>query len=157
MAAKKAKKAAPKRAARKSVKKQIAPIKPEVLYMGISNPVDVRRSILECARDMVHFLQMFEKFRVIREEKKEAAAILKKQIKELNTLVNKFKAALPKTNIRTGIKKPKTEFEAPIEKHEEKAAEKAQESNSEIPEINMDDIEALEAELHEIEDKLNFL
>ncbi len=157
MAAKKAKKTAPKKAARKNVKRLVAPIKSEVLYMGISNPVDVRRSILECARDMVHFLQMFEKFRVIREEKKEATVILKKQIKELNTLINKFKAALPKTNIRTGIKKPKIEFEAPAEKHEEKAAEKAQENSSEIPDINVDDIEALEAELHEIEDKLNFL
>lgn len=156
MAAKKAKRAAPKKAARKSMK--TAPVKPEVLYMGISNPVDVRRNILECARDMVHFLQMFEKFRIIREEKKEAAVILKKQIKELNTLINKFKAALPKTTVRTGIKKPKIELEeAPVERHEEKAAEKPQEGSSEIPEIKMDDIEALEAELHEIEDKLNFL
>jgi hypothetical protein len=151
MAAKnKPKIAAPKR--RKT--KVIVQDKEELYYMGISNPIEVRRTILECARDMVHFLQLFEKFRIIREEKKEAIKILKKQIKDINGLTNQLKTALPKVSVRAAeTKKEKLEI-----KHEPlDQKETAEAPRKEMPDLTVDDIEALEKELREIEEKLNFL
>lgn len=159
-AKKKAKKKATKRKRvkkKKVVKRRKAkklPEKAEVYYMGIPNPVEIRKNILESARDMVQFLQMFEKFRIIREEKKQASALLKKHVRELTTLTNKIKTMLPKTSLRTKSKKIEPEK---IEKVETIEALKEAPQKSELPDIDVDDIEELETELRDIEDKLNFL
>ncbi|MBS3112651.1 hypothetical protein J4418_01025 [Candidatus Woesearchaeota archaeon] len=144
----------PKKTIRKTENVSFA--KEEIFYMGISNPIEIRRNILESARDMVQFLQMFEKFRIIREEKKQATLILKKQIKDLNIITNKLKARLPKASMRYKTEKEKTPEPAIIEN---KKVEITKETpiRSEMPDIDINDIEALETELKDIEDKLHFL
>lgn len=148
------KKAIKHKVIKKISNKKIVESKNEVFYMGISNPIEIRKNILESARDMVQFLQMFEKFRIIREEKKQATILLKKHIKELNILTNKLKVALPKTSFRT---KSKTEETPEIKEPQKIEIIEEEPKKSEIPDIDIDDIEALESELKEIEDKLNFL
>ena len=124
--------------------------------MGISNPIEVRRNVLESARDMVQFLQMFEKFRIIREEKKQATILLKKHVNELRILTNKLKTSLPKASMR--FRPEKEEMQKIEVKEDEKiVVVKEAQVKSEIPDIDIDDIEALETELRDIEDKLNFL
>jgi methionyl-tRNA synthetase len=145
---------------KKTTKKQSEP-QNNTLYMGIRNPVAIRKLILENARDMVHMLQMYEKFKLIREEKNEAIKLLKKEVTQLNTLITRLKKHLPKTNIK--IKKE------PKQKKEQKETTQTKTEQiplpntptkiptPEPPKIELDDIDALEAELKEIEDKLNFL
>ena len=133
--------------------RKVQPTEDQLFYMGIPNPIEVRRNILESARDMVHFLQLFERFRLIREEKKLASKLLRRHVKELTTLVNKLKAVLPKTSIRAKSKKEEMErIETPGKIKVIKEPE-----TSEIPDLSIDDIEALETELKAIEGKLNFL
>ncbi|MFA5141357.1 MAG: hypothetical protein WC471_00085 [Candidatus Woesearchaeota archaeon] len=144
------------KAVKRTVKrKALVEDKPELLYMGINNPIEIRRTVLECARDMVHFLQMFEKFRLIREEKKEAIRILKKEMKDLSTLMNKLKLIMPKASVRTEVHKEEVVKEA---KEAREGKPKAFEMpKQEMPDLTVDDIDALESELKEIEEKLNFL
>jgi len=134
----------------------------DTLYMAISKPIMVRKLVLESARDMVQFLQLFEKFKSVREQRSQATQKLKQELKALSNLINKLKQSLPKTSIHARNEARQDLIE---EIKPEKVSKKSlKQNNSKIPEpepfapeIEIDDIEMLERELREIEDKLNFL
>lgn len=105
-------------------------------YVGISNPNEIRREILETSREIVLILQNFEKFKLSRIKKLDHIEKLRRNIKEINDLVLRLKKALPVAKIR--IK--------PLE--EKKVVKKIYRGKS--PEI-----ENLEKELSAIESKLS--
>lgn len=74
--------------------------KEEGFFVGINNPIDVRRNILECSREMIKTLQSIEKIGVIRVEKVKRIQQLKTVARELDLLVTKLRNNLPKTHLR---------------------------------------------------------
>ncbi|RLE38656.1 hypothetical protein DRJ17_03285 [Candidatus Woesearchaeota archaeon] len=84
----------------------------DVVYVGIKDPVEIRRSILESSKDVVQLLQRYEKFKTVRKERQEEVDRLKQLISSISRDIAKLKASLPKTSLR--FKTP--EFEEKIEK-----------------------------------------
>jgi uncharacterized C2H2 Zn-finger protein len=74
-----------------------------LFYVGIRDPTEVHRMILECARDSIHLLQQHEKVKAIREEKIQTVVKLDMEVKQLRTLVNKLKVHFPVTKFHVNI------------------------------------------------------
>ena len=127
----------------------------EVFFVGVKEPLEIRRNLLESSREMVLLLQMYEKFRTVREEKKREMEKLREYVRDIALLASRLKRHLPKTKLRAlpldEIKKAERKIEqitvlAPEAKEEEKVVRK-----------ELTEIEKLEAELASIEMKLNQL
>ena len=88
----------------------------ETFYVGIKDPIEIRRSILESSKDIVQYLQRAERFKAIRAEKAEQLAKLKETVRELQSLVRKIRAALPRTKLRTSLYERKEKSEDRREK-----------------------------------------
>ena len=76
-------------------------------FVGINNPLDVRRNVLECSREMIQTLQTHEKIKKLREAKIKRTLQLKTVIRELDLLFSKLRTALPKTHLRAKVTEPK--------------------------------------------------
>lgn len=72
----------------------------EVFYVGVPTPADVRRTLLECSREAVQFLQRYEKLKAIRQEKMQAVQQLRSDVRELRSLMSNAKKLLPKTHLK---------------------------------------------------------
>ena len=110
-------------------------------FVGIEDPVEVRRNVLEASKKLVESLQRFEQFKEDRKRKEEYVENLKRIMADIGKLNTKLKNILPKTNIRIpqGLLK---EMEAkPV------IVEKAEKT----------DLGELDKELKDIEEKLNHL
>ena len=126
----------------------------DVFFVGIDDPVELRRTILESSKDLLQYLQRFEKFKQVRLEKQEELITLKGVTADLKKLMGKLKNTLPKTHIRA--RSPKKE------KPETKKAKKPKEpefAELEIPKEPetkkpVTDLEKLEHELGMIESRL---
>jgi proline dehydrogenase len=57
----------------------------EVYFIGIEDPVELRRNILESCKDLIEVLQMYEKFKETRELKKSYIERLKKDVKTISS------------------------------------------------------------------------
>src|SRR3989338_4757166 len=69
--------------------------KKHAYYAGLSEPIEVRKSILEASREVLQSLQQFDKFSAVRREKKQAIADLKSNVSEINRLFTELKSHLP--------------------------------------------------------------
>lgn len=122
--------------------------KEKAFYVGVKEPIDLRKNLLECSKIVVKSLQKYERFKDIRKKKIENIINLKGIIKEIKKLNNNLISKLPETKIKaerkekTTIPKGKKEVEGEI-------------SKTEIKKTN--ELEKLEAELSSIESKLNTL
>ena len=67
--------------------------KEEVYYVGVKDPIEIRRSLLESSREIVQYLQRSERFKGTRSEKAEELAKLKETMREINSLMRKLKTA----------------------------------------------------------------
>jgi len=139
---------------RKAAKKEEEPF-----FVGIPDPVEIRRSVLESSKDLLHYLSRFEKFKHVRNEKAEYIAKLKDVTAEITKMVNKLKMALPKTKLRAKLHGRERRLRT-IAAAEEKA-EKRKEKQARLkiekakpPRRPMTDLEKLEAELGAIESRL---
>ena len=128
----------------------------EVFYVGIRDPAEIRRSILESSKEMLQYLQRFEKFKEVRSEKESMIVQLKEDIKNIQNLVRKLKQGLPKSGVRAKThkvskKKAKAKKEKPakvVVEEEPVVEEKPKE---------MTELEKLEGELEDIEGRLTKL
>jgi DNA replicative helicase MCM subunit Mcm2 (Cdc46/Mcm family) len=124
------------------------PEKEKAFYVGVKEPIDLRKNLLECSKIVVKSLQKYEKFKDIRKKKIENIINLKGIIKEIKKLNNNLISKLPETKIKAERKerkivpKGKKEVEGEI-------------SKTEIKKTN--ELEKLEAELSSIESKLDTL
>ena len=75
----------------------------DVFYVGIRDPIDVRRSLLESARETIHFMKRYEKLKSIRTEKIQMLLKLDTEVKELRALLSKLKKMFPATKMHTTI------------------------------------------------------
>ncbi|MFH2019835.1 MAG: hypothetical protein ABIJ34_00320 [archaeon] len=78
----------------------------KTLFVGVYEPVDVRRNILEASKEIVGTLQTHEKLENLRKQKLVAYQQMKDLVSELDLLVGRLKKALPRSDMRKAIEKP---------------------------------------------------
>ncbi len=117
------------------------------LFIGIKDPVYVRRSLLECTKDIVQNLQKYEQFKKTREEKIKNIIELKHIFEEIDKLNADLKAEFPKANLKfDNVFERSSKEDKPKEQKPEKITKK-----------QLSEIEKLEEELSLIENRLNRL
>ncbi len=72
----------------------------QLYYVGISQPDSVRREIWGCTHDLVQFLEVYEKFKRLRDEKTKEIDLLRKNVAELKTLMNRLRRIFPKSKLK---------------------------------------------------------
>jgi hypothetical protein len=165
MAKKKKRKAARKGSKLKEqVMREPKPAEPQFMVQ-VNDTRVVRKDILESLKEVILFMQGYEKFRKIQEEKILIINNLKMDVKELHNLIDtKFKKVLPKGKLE-GInpQEPVKHKEVPVEHHSEVHA--AVPSHVEVqhhpvsaPVVHKpsatSELDALESQLKEIENQL---
>ncbi|MBS3128170.1 hypothetical protein J4410_03420 [Candidatus Woesearchaeota archaeon] len=129
------------------VKKKVDP-EGEMYYIGIKEPMEVRRELLMSSRGIIQTLKRYETFKTLREEKLNSVYELKRVMEEIAVLNRKLKRRLPASKIRM------------MELLQDKKAEQ-----KETPQIRVQErvkeektrLELLESELDKIENRLNEL
>ncbi|MBW2975916.1 hypothetical protein KY347_00560 [Candidatus Woesearchaeota archaeon] len=125
----------------------------DILFVEVNNPQEVRRDVLEPLKDIVEGLERFEKFKEVRANKVKIINNLRKNIKGISKLVSNLKSSLPKTNIKA-VKA--IEHRLP-EKKKIPVVEKKEIPQEEPKPQSVTELQKLEAELKEIENKLGAL
>ena len=124
--------------------------KPEYVIQ-ISEPKETRKDILEALRSLIMFMQGYEKFRTIQQEKLATFRQLSKQVKELDRLINqRLTNHLPFGDLKP-IKGKKMEEEMEKPELPEAEPQPALPKEMEAPE----GLNRLESELQEIENRTN--
>lgn len=116
-------------------------------YVNISDPVSVRRNILESSRSIIHALQDYEQLKSLRSEKLALMQNLDNVLKEISSLMSKIKAEIPNVP-QTKVKKTKAKETKKVKK--EIAVKK-----EEIVPKKKSALESLEEELNSIENQLS--
>jgi hypothetical protein len=126
----------------KSVRAGNAVKKEEVVFVGVNNPINLRRNVLGSSKEVIDCLKRYESLKIVRKEKLENIMRFKEDAKEVLNLISKLSLILPAV---------KVEGEKPIvlEKKEVIKEIKKPAPSSEI--------EKLQYELDDIESKLNAL
>jgi len=135
---------------KKPAKRVPAPVhhSPEPEFtVQIGDPKGLRKDILEGLREVIIFMQGYERFKAIQEDKVKAFGELRTDVRELTSLVDKLRRLVPKGNLRPlrGHTEAKPAVAEP-EVQEETAAAASEPEHNELDE--------LEEQLKEIEDQL---
>lgn len=69
-------------------------------YIGLHEPADLRREILESSKMMIHILQSQRKVDALRSEKEIAINDFRRIVKEINLMVSKIRKRLPRSKLR---------------------------------------------------------
>ena len=116
----------------------------EIFYVGVKDPRELRRSLLESTKDIVVFMKTYDNLKSFRLKKFDEMQKLKVLIEELSRLIAKLQRELPKTRLRV----------VPEEKGRKAKAAAKQKPK---PKVSASDVEKLELELNDIEQKLKSL
>ncbi len=79
-------------------------------FVGIYDPLDVRRNLLESSKEIIKSLQSYERLEKIREEKLRLYREMKRLSAELDLLVSKIKQNLPTSGLRRTLKSKQKSF-----------------------------------------------
>ncbi|MBW3019758.1 hypothetical protein KY334_00540 [Candidatus Woesearchaeota archaeon] len=110
-------------------------------YVGISNPVEIRRNILETSKEVINNLRVFEEIKEIRIEKFSLIEEYNAEVEELKKLMIKLKRIFPTTKISETVE-PKKVVKKVVKK---KSIEEPK------------DLSDFESELNQLEEKLNLM
>ena len=144
-------------AKRKVVKKDIEP----EYMVQVGEPKTLRKNILESLREVIIFMQSYEKFRQIQEEKVATFNQLKGDIKELSSLLdNKLKRHFPKGKLL--VSAPKREVQRIMTTLPENYKEEPEQEEERIvpppnvrtPTPAISELDELESQLKDIEGQL---
>ena len=137
----------------------------DVFYVGIREPGEIRRNLLESARESIHFLQRYEKLKALQEQKYQTILHLDAEVKELKSLVSKLRKSFPTAKSQVKLPKYKPICEvcnkqfsdaAGLAKHMKMHQSKVERVKPvELKKHVLSDLERLENELTDIEGKLN--
>ena len=121
----------------------------------------LRKDILENVREIIIFMQGYERFRKIQEEKVAAFVKLRGQLRDLNRMIeDQLKKALPRGKLKAPEKvkleleeeeEERAQPETLLSKPRVSAPPQPQEQHQEAP----SELDELEAQLQSIEDQLN--
>ncbi len=158
-----AKKKTTKRKRTTSKRKPVAKPK-EPYFIGLGDPVELRRNVLEPTREVIQFLQSYEEFKKVKEEKTFTIGLLKEDLREIKLTINKLRRLLPRSKLKAertyGRIKKEIEAEHPeLKPKPEPKPEPVPEQEPEpepAPPVHPE-LDSLEKELGEIEKKLSSL
>ncbi len=143
---------------KKMRKEKVAQAEKNPEYMvNIQDPKNLRKDVLESLREVIIFMQGYESFRQIQEEKVAMFTKLKKEVSELQLLVNnKLRKYLPQGKLRAVSREEYIREEPKVEKVEivPKAAPPVEPVEEEPA---PSDLEQLEGQLRDIERELQGL
>ena len=128
-----------------------------VFCVGLREPYELRRNVLETLRNVLEILQRFEKFKHIRHEKVERIRKLVALMKETNKLMGKLKVNLPQTNLKGVVFKETPLHTQKTHEHKVKKDKGTEEKQEKVPKKEVTEIDRLESELKSIEGKLRSL
>ena len=111
----------------------------EVFYVGIREPREVRKDLLESLKEVLEVMRSYESIKSIRTKKVELFVKLKEIMRQIDLSMNKLKRELPETRLRAKTTQPVSKS-APVER----------------PKYGSE-VERLERELDDIESKLSKL
>jgi len=110
-------------------------------YVGVKEPVSLRRNLLESSKAIVQSLKDYEKLKSIREERHKKILEFKEKIDEILVLLSGLKEHLPRHKLKEDV-------------YAKSKAEKTKKGTKKKAEIKIDEIERLEKDLAEIESRL---
>ncbi len=129
--------------------------KSDEVFVAIRDSVNLRRDILECSRDIIGSLKKYQNLERLKTEKFNGINQLRSIIRDINRTISKLKGTLPKTKLKIVLPQQKQEKKAKEQEMsdvKEKKSEQPQETKKKLTEVDK-----LEAELSEIESRLNVL
>ncbi len=121
-----------------------------MLFAGIARGNELKKSMLECSRDVLESMKKYEEFKSIKERKLKLLHQFRQTTKEIIKLVNMLKTQLPQIK-EIAVQKPQSKPKAHVEKKEKPKIIKVETLKEKT------EIEKLEEELNQIEEKLNQL
>ena len=74
-------------------------------FVGVYDPIDVRRNLLENSKELIKSLQSFDTLLNVRHQKVKTYRETKEVMTELDLLITKLKTKLPKAHLRKAIEK----------------------------------------------------
>ena len=113
-------------------------------FVGIKNPINARRLLLNSSKDILDALKDYENFEILKEEKAKYVIELKRVLDEIMVLNRKLKGHLPKTPMQA----------PPSYKHVVRARQEKVSHKKEKMMHVASKMEALESELSKVEDRL---
>src|SRR3989338_5726811 len=127
------------------------------LMVQIHEPKNLRKDILEALREIIIFMQGYEAFRKIQEEKVKTFSQLRDDVKSLNSLIdNKLRRYVPKGKLAGMVKKPAMPRKEadPVEKEPMPMREPMRMSKPEPQPAENNELDELETQLRDIESRL---
>ncbi|MBI4439629.1 hypothetical protein HY638_01535 [Candidatus Woesearchaeota archaeon] len=115
-------------------------------FVSINNPDALKRNLLEASKTMVQGLAQYERFKAVRQEKQEAIRKLRLDLKQTAALISRLKNLLPQVDVKPAPA-PKIARQAKVSGPKEAEPRRA-------PRKEISELEKLEAELDDIENKL---
>lgn len=126
----------------------------------IGDPQALRKDLLESVRELILFMQGFDRFKKLQQEKLVEFSKLKADARALTTLVDtKMRRCLPKGTLKSKAVKEEKTKKVIAERHEEAMPESVIVASSlsapePAPKSEHSELEELEAQLQEIENQL---
>ena len=127
------------------------------LYVGIENPQEFRRSLLEASKSVIRALQRYEGISGIRERKFREMERYKQLANELAGLLRQLKNELPNYNLKSLPRSAAIGFEARPAAELGGTGVMAEERIKTQHTKKLTEVERLEQELGQIEEKLRSL
>jgi len=127
--------------------------KEEPIYVGLENPVEIRRALLESSKNLIKILQENESRKQKREQKHRLVAELKEILKDLTQLLGQLRSQMPKVKMSSLPKKFKPAAPVMLLKKEIRTFKPLPKPRP----IHLSEAQKLENELKDIEDKLGKL
>ena len=115
----------------------------------ISDPKGLRKDILEGLREVIIFMQGYEKFKAIQEDKVKAFGELRTDVRELTLLIEKLRRLVPKGNLKAMHRHAEAK-QVVVETHQEEISH----FGAVAPQPSHNELDELEDQLREIEDQL---
>jgi len=73
------------------------------LYIGVPDPLDLRKDILNSSKVLISTLKRYEDYNEMRKSKRGYYGDLAKVVKEINLLNKRFKQLMPKAKLKPGM------------------------------------------------------
>ncbi len=132
--------------------------KEEPVYIGIENPVEVRRALLESSKNLIKILQKGERLRENKRHKQQLILQLKETMREIVQLIAQLKSNMPRIRVSS---LPKRHAATPITHNKEADTATKQAIKQMAPPkprpIQLTEAQKFEKELQDIEEKLKRL
>lgn len=87
------------------------------LFIGLESPVEFRKKILFCTKDMLHMLKNYEYYKELVQKKESKISEFRRTLQEIGSLNNKLKRLFPKLKLH--------KVEVPAEAAEEAIPQKS--------------------------------